>query len=114
MHHDVLGIAAAADQAEHPVADAELEDSVAQGIDLAGDLDPRDIGGRPSRGRILPEALEDVSPIDSGRADANAHLPPRRLRSWDFANLENVRIARLTNHDCAHVDGSLLSSRTLC
>jgi hypothetical protein len=114
MHYDVVGIAAAADQAENPVADAELGDSVAQGIDLASDFDTRNIGGRPRRGRILAEPLQDVRSIDGGRANANAHLTPRGLWSRDFANLENVRISRLTNHDRAHLDGSLLSSRTLC
>jgi hypothetical protein len=42
MQDNLLSIAAAADQAEHAIAQAELLDAFSQGIHFAGDLDTRD------------------------------------------------------------------------
>jgi len=79
VRRDRLGVTAAADQAEHAVADAEPLDAVADRVDLAGDLETGNVGRRVGRRWICAHALQQIRAVDRGRADAYAHFAARRL-----------------------------------
>ncbi len=102
MRHDVLGVTAAADDAENAVAVRELADRFADGVDFAGDLESGDVLGSSWRDRIFAEPLQHVGAVDGGRVDPNAHFASRRGGGRYIAEFENFRASGLANDDGAH------------
>ena len=83
MRHDAVGQPAAADQAEHPVADLPAEHSRSGGDHLPGDLQPRDVRGRAGRRRVVALPLGHVGPVDAREAGGHEDLvgPWNRVRA---------------------------------
>ena len=75
----VLGIAAARQQRADLVADLPFRDARPHCRDLAGGLEPGQVGGVRRRG-VAAGALRHVGPVDAGRAHPDQDLAGLRLR----------------------------------
>ena len=73
-----LGLAAAADDRHHAVAELEAADAAAGGDHLAGELQPRDVGRRAGRRRVAALELEHVGAVEPRGADADEQLAAPR------------------------------------
>ena len=80
VDHGQLGLPAAADHGHDPVARAEAEDAGANGGDLAGQLQPGDVGRAARRGRVVAPDLVQVGAVDPGGRHPDQQLAPPRLR----------------------------------
>ena len=74
MHHRQLGLAAAPDDRHHAVALREALRARAERLDLAGELQAGDVGGRAGRRRVGAPPLEHVRPVQARCAHANQQL----------------------------------------
>ena len=102
----IFGIATAADQCHDPVADREILAADTDRIDFAGHLQPQRF--RCARWwRIAAFTLGNVSPVDAGRAHADAQLAGPRFRHRQFADDQGVGITGGGLDDRSH-DGCLL------
>jgi hypothetical protein len=101
-----LGTPARLAYADDAITDPFLgqPDAIAEGDDLAGDLQARNIGG-PRRRSIAPLPLQDVRPIDAGRRHLHQYLAGRRLRRRPLAGREHLRSAGLLDLDGGHGTG---------
>ncbi len=99
--HDLLGIGAAAGQAEDAVTRLPAR-RVIGGVDLAGELHAGDVGRRTGRRGVMPHPLEQVGAVDRGRAHAHQHLAAHALGVGHVGVLENVRAAWLADADRLH------------
>ena len=72
-----LGVAAAAEQREHPLASLETGDAWSDVLDDPGRFEPehRRLAGRR---RVVALALDDIGPVHRRRRHADQHLPVRR------------------------------------
>ena len=100
----IFGVAPAGHQRTDGIADLPACDAIAEGDDLAGDLQARNIGG-PRRRSIAPLPLQDVRPIDAGRRHLHQYLAGRRLRRRPLAGREDLRSAGLLDLDGGHGTG---------
>jgi hypothetical protein len=80
VHRAQLGLPAAADDRHHAIALGEAVGAGSARGDLPGELQAGDVGRRARRRRVVARALVDVGAVDTGRADADQHLPGARLR----------------------------------
>ena len=75
MHDRQLGLATAGDDPHHPIADREPSRArTARPIDLAGELEPRDVLRRARWSGIEAAALHHVGAVQPGGLDADEHL----------------------------------------
>jgi hypothetical protein len=86
---DPLGIAPAAQQGAHPVADGPARHPFAYGFDLARDLKPENVRSARWRG-IAAVALQQVGPIDPGGMDPDDHLAGAGHRIGAFGDLQRL------------------------
>ena len=94
MHDGELGLAAAAHDGHHAVALAEAGGAWAECLDLARQLEPRDVGRRVGRRRIGTLALEHVGAVQARCADADEKL-----------RLAGLRIGTVLDHQRPVLDG---------
>jgi hypothetical protein len=80
VHDRQLGLAAAADDAHHAIAEREAPGFRAQGRDVAGELEARYIGRRAGRSGIATGELVHVGSVQSGGANAHENLARAGLR----------------------------------
>ena len=74
VHGAQLALTAAADDRHHAVADGEALGARAERDDVAGELEPGDVGRRAGRSRVRAAALEHVGAVEAGGAHADEHL----------------------------------------
>ena len=87
----VLSLATAADDSENAVAGLDRSDDIGtEGVDFAGVFEAWNVGGRAGRGGIHTLALQQVSPVQSAGANANADLVAPRLGCGDLANFAGL------------------------
>ena len=93
------GLAAAADEAHHPVTDREPRHLPAGGDDRPGELHAGDVGRQPRRRRVVAPALQEVGAVQSGRphVDEQPGVAGHRVRALLPAQLAVV------DHDRVHV-----------
>ena len=76
----VLGLPPAGDDPEDPVADLERPGHARpERIDLAGVLQPRDVGRRPPAARVIAPGLHQVGPVQPARPHPDPDLVALRL-----------------------------------
>ena len=80
MHDGQLGLAAAADDRHHAVALGEALGARAARHDLAGELEPGDVGRRARRRRVVARALVHVGAVEPGGVHPDEHLAGAGLR----------------------------------
>ena len=61
-------------QAAHPVTRLPRGDPVAEGRDLARELQAGNVGGHPGRRRVAPHPLQDVGAVDGRTPHAHEDL----------------------------------------
>ena len=76
---EILGVATAADDAEHAIADRHSVTSPPSSRDLAGELEAGNVCRRAGRRGIVPVALMEVGAIERRRMHAHEHFVRRRL-----------------------------------
>src|SRR5690606_16743568 len=101
-HDDGFGVCAARDQPHDAVALAPRGSAPTQRGHAPGELQARNVGHTSGRCRIPAAALERVGAVDARRLYSYEDLPRTRYRIGDFADLENVGTARLTDYDGTH------------
>ena len=74
VHGGQLGLPAAADDGHHAVALGEALGPGPARRDLAGELEPGDVGRRAGRRRVVAGALVDVGAVEPGGAHADEDL----------------------------------------
>ena len=99
--HGELGVAAEARPAHDPLADLEVLDSLADGVDVAGDL-VADDAGRLRGVRVEPDAREQVGEVDAGGAHAHADLARAGLRIGTLLYPHDVGRAVLGDDERSH------------
>jgi hypothetical protein len=71
-------------------------------LDLTGELEAWNIGGR-IRGRgVVPHALQEIGPVDRRRTDAHAHLAAGWFGTRSLDELEDLGTTGLADRDRAH------------
>ena len=75
----VLGLRAAADDAEHAVAGLESGDVGAGALDDARELEPGDVGRDARRRRVEAGALHQIGAVQPGTVHPDEHLVGARL-----------------------------------
>ena len=70
-----VGVAAAAEQGAHLLADRQIFDPLADGLYHPRTLQPQHLAGAGRR-RVEPGFLRQIGAIDAGGADADSHLAP--------------------------------------
>ncbi len=106
----VFGIAAAGQQRGDRVADLPGRAAGADGGDLAGDLEARQVRGVRGR-RVGAAALLHVGPVDAGRADADQDLAGRRPRHRADRRTQHLGAAGLGDLDHPHLGGQAHAAR---
>ena len=86
VDHGQLGLAAPADHGHHPVALGEAVDVGADGGDLAGQLQPGDVGRAARRRRVAPLDLLQVGAVEPGRRHPDQQLSLPRLGVGPFGH----------------------------
>jgi hypothetical protein len=99
---ELLGVAAAAGQAEHAIADREPLDAGPERVDLAGELQARDVGRRVGRRGVGAHALQQVGAVDGRRPHPDPDLPARGLGRGAFDEGEDVGSSWLGDRDRSH------------
>ena len=94
VHHRQLGLAASSHDRHHAVALGEALGARAECLDLAGELQARDVGGGAGRRRVGAPPLEHVRAVQAGGADANEHLA-----------LAGLGIGAVLHHELPVLDG---------
>ena len=74
VHHRQLGLAASSHDRHHAVALRESLRAGAERLDLAGELQARDVGRGAGRRRVGAPPLEHVRPVQARGAHANQQL----------------------------------------
>ena len=80
MHHYPVGQPAAADEAEHPVADVPRADGVPGGGHHARDLQAGDVPRRPRRRGVVSMPLRHVGPVHASEPGGHEDLVGRGNR----------------------------------
>ena len=105
MHHDVLGMGAAARQTHNPVADAPAEGARSRRLDLPGVFHPGNIRRPPRRGGIGTAPLMDVGPVEPGSVNPDPNLTGHRSGVRYFHQRQDLGTARPGIHDRSHTEG---------
>jgi hypothetical protein len=90
VHHHVLGVCPSPDDAEDAVPLAPSLDALAQGGDLAGELEAGDVSRRAGWGGIVPLALEEVGAVESGGPDTYQHLTGAWTGARDVTDFQHL------------------------
>ena len=74
-----LGLAAAAHEAEDPVADGQRVDVRPEAHDFAGELEPGNVGRPACRGGVEAGALGEIGAVQPGTVHTDEHLAVARF-----------------------------------
>ena len=89
---DVFGLPPAADDPEDPVADLERPgDARPERLDLAGELQARDVGRHSRRRRVIAPALHQVGPVQPARPHPDPDLVAPAAPAWERRGLPAPR-----------------------
>jgi hypothetical protein len=102
VRHDIFRVSSAADQPHHPVADVPAAGIGPQCLDLAGIFQPRNIGRRSRRSRIMATPLIDIGAVEPRGLDPHPHLVEPGLRGRDIPQLDDFVTTGAGVDDSSH------------
>ncbi len=100
-HRDQFGVAATGQQGHAGLTDLPALDTRADGVDVAGHLEPDDVG-RPVGRRVVALPLQQVGPVDPRSQHGDHHLARPRHRVGHLGQLQHLGPAETVRHDRSH------------